>query len=88
MRIDAVCTPCGGVVIKGSHWSRAETTAAIHRASNPGHTVRVVAVFTRGQWSRLHPDFKARAGDGTRSVLHLDSDGATILVPAVVMGRS
>ena len=88
MRIDAVCTPCGGVVIGGTSWARTETQAAIHRASNPGHTVRVVAVFTRGQWCRLHSDYKKTAADGTRCALHLDpSDQATCLVPAVVMGK-
>src|SRR5947209_1381319 len=84
MRIDAVCS-CGPVVIKGKSFARAATEAAIHRGRCSG-IVRVVAVFTRGEWSRLHADYKRTAADGQRCALHLDpADGTTCLVPALVM---
>ena len=85
MRIDAICS-CGPVVVKGNSWSRAATLGAVHSAGKVGHSVRIVAVFTRGEWSRLHQDYKRTAADGQRCALHLDpSDGTTCLVPALVM---
>ena len=86
MSPDAVCTPCGGVEIKGKSFARAATLAAIHRSAHEGHTVRVVAVFTRNEWAKLHSDYKRTAADGTLCALHLDpADQATCLVPAVIM---
>ena len=84
MRIDAICS-CGPVVVKGTSFGRAATEAAIHRGRCSG-VVRVVAVLTAKQWRGMSDDYKRRAADGTRCVLHLDpSDGTTCLVPAVIL---
>ena len=80
MTIQVRCVRCGPVAVTDS-WSRAATLAAVH--VHPAPAVRSVAVFTRSEWRRIHPDYKTSS---PRRVLHYDSDGSTILVPAVVEG--
>ena len=77
--------PAASMAQEQGNFGRAATEAAIHRGRCSG-VVRVVAVLTRKQWDGMHGDYKRKAADGARCVLHLDpSDGTTCLVPAIVV---
>jgi hypothetical protein len=87
VRIKGTCS-YHGLVVSAPTWSRAATETAIHGL---GCTVTLYASLTRQEWAKLPRDYKLTGSkQGTlagqprqgRAILHRDSDGATILVPA------
>src|SRR2546426_8648988 len=82
MTIEARCTYCG-VIEAGPYWTPVSVRASIHSCPR-GRSVTVQGVMSRAEWDALHPDVKSADCFGRKVTLHLDSCGATILVPVVI----
>jgi hypothetical protein len=84
-RIEAVCVRCG-LVASTDRWSDAVSAGAVHEHQ----PVRVTGVMTRTEWDRMPRHYRStrpRRAYGVyaeRYALHLDADGATILIPVEV----
>jgi hypothetical protein len=81
MVIEVQCNVCRPrVVATADKWSHAAMLGAAHEHQ----PVRGVGVVSREEWNSLSGDYKGRTADGQRAALHLDSDGAILLVPVEV----
>jgi hypothetical protein len=84
-RIEAACVRCG-VVATTDKWSDAVTAGLAHEHQ----PVRVLGVMSRDEWSRMlrhHRSTRPRRAYvvyAEHYALHLDADGATILIPVEV----
>jgi hypothetical protein len=82
VRIEVSCSRCGRVA-ETTFWSRAVT----HGAAHEHQPVRIIGVMTRREWretARCYRSTRPRRDRGVYAehhVMHLDADGATILIP-------